>query len=102
MVPSGKVGVDFVLELARLFKAYSENTILEKVALKCTMVSPALMLQKPPIHSKVKDHIAHLQQCLKLWKEGNISALVHEGLTIQRRLNHTNTSIQKSVIRRVC
>ena len=33
LLPSGKAGKDFVLELARLYQAYADNTTLHSVAL---------------------------------------------------------------------
>ena len=46
MVPSGKIGRAFTDELTRLLMAYGEGNNLQKVALKCAMVLPALLLQK--------------------------------------------------------
>lgn len=56
MVPSGKVGKDFVRELARLFSAYGEASVLEGIALKAAMVMTLLLLQKPHPASKTKEH----------------------------------------------
>jgi len=36
LVPSGKVGSSFVVELAKLFRAYGEGSVLEPVALLWT------------------------------------------------------------------
>ena len=43
------------------------------------------MLQKSSKNSKSKDHLVSFERPLKLWEEGNISNLVHEGETIQER-----------------
>ena len=45
-VPSGKAGASFVKELTCLFKAYTEASALESVALKAVMILPHLLLQK--------------------------------------------------------
>ena len=46
-VPSGRHGKSFVVELARLFQAYADQSALETVALKAAMILPSLILQKP-------------------------------------------------------
>ena len=45
--PSGKTGKQFTFELAKLFGAYGEGSALESIALKASVVIPALLLQKP-------------------------------------------------------
>ena len=45
-----------------------------------------LSLQKPSRISKNKDHIAHLNRRLALWKEGSISSLLDKGRCIQKHL----------------
>ena len=47
-------------------------------------VMPALLLQKPS--KKSKDHTKALERRLKLWDEGKIDYLFHEGRTIQDNL----------------
>ena len=44
-VPSGKNGKTFVQELAPLFYAYGEASILEGIALKAAMIFPALLAE---------------------------------------------------------
>ena len=51
-VPSGALGKRFVNELARLFCAYADASVLEGVALCAAMVMPALLLQCPHRSSK--------------------------------------------------
>ena len=46
----------------------------------------ALTLQKPNRTSNGKNHVAHLNRRLALWKEGNLSALLDESRCIQRHL----------------
>ena len=52
LVPSGKVGKDFVIELARLCQAYADNTTLHSVSLTTCCVFQTLLLQKPHARSK--------------------------------------------------
>ena len=43
MLPSGKIGEHFVLEMAHMFKSFGESLPLESIALMAVMVLP----QKP-------------------------------------------------------
>ena len=56
------------------------------ITLKASSVLIALTLKKSNRTSKSKDHVAHLNHRLALWKEGNLSALLDEGQCIQRHL----------------
>ena len=88
LVPSGKVGRDFVTELARLFQSYAEGSALESVALKAAMVMPHLLLQKPSASSKAKDHSSALSRRLIAWEAGDLDGLLREGRVIQRHFRH--------------
>ena len=66
--------------------AYADCCSLESVALKACSVLVALALQKPRRTSKSKDHVAHLNRRLALWKEGIVSSLLDEGRCIQSHL----------------
>ena len=96
-VPSGKIGKAFVAEVSRLIRAYAEGSTLEPVALKCVMSMPALLLQKPHRSSKVKEHISCLERRLKLWVDGDIDSLLHEGRTIQNHLQNSPCSRKSEV-----
>ena len=84
-VHSGALGKRFVNELARLFRAYADASVLEGVALCAAMVMPALLLQCPR-HSKTRVNKACLERRLHLWEVGDIHSLLHEGRCIQQRL----------------
>ena len=71
MVPFGKVGSAFVSELTNLFNSYGNASAQECIALKAAMVMPALLLQRPHVNSKSRDHLACLERRLPLWKDGN-------------------------------
>ncbi len=94
-VPSGKAGKEFVLELARLFRAYAEGSALESIALKAAMVMPQLLLQKPSLGSKARDHAACLERRLRAWKEADIDGLVREARTIQGHLAASKRRMEK-------
>ena len=85
-VPSGSAGKAFVLELARLLQAYADSSSLECIAMKAITIAQVLLLQKPSRSSKSKDHAAHLQRRLELWREGDIPSLLEEGRCIQKYL----------------
>ncbi len=66
IVPSGRVGKSFVSELARIFRTYADETMLEGITLKAAMTMPA---QKVHQRSKAKDHLACLERWLTAWTE---------------------------------
>ena len=84
--PSGSSGKAFVLEHFCLCQAYADCSTLESIALKACSVLVALTLQKPNRTSNGKNHVAHLNCWLSLWKEGNLLALLDESRCIQRHL----------------
>ena len=94
LVPSGRVGKEFVKELTRLINAYVEASALELVALQAVMTACVLLLQKPHMGSKVKDHEAALERRLRAWHEADIDGLLREGRTIQ---HHISTSRRTSM-----
>ena len=85
-VPYGRVGGDFVQELAKLFHSYGEAGALEAIALKAAMLMCALLLQKPHSRTSNRDLVSCLQRRLSLWIQGDVDALLDEGRTIQQRL----------------
>ena len=99
-VPYENVGKSFVLELARLFKAFATGSAMESIALKAATAMPILLLQKPARHSKAKDHIACLERRLKIWSDGDLNELIREGRTIQQRIPTSSpTSNQERLAR---
>ena len=74
-VPLGKAGKQFVKELARLFQAFSDQTPLERIALKAAMLMPMLLFQKPHTTSKAKEHLQCLDRRLTHWFAGEIEVL---------------------------
>ena len=73
-----KAGKSFIRELATLYHAYVDATALECVTLKACSV---MLLLKPHAKSKAKEHTVHLdlERRLKLWQDGNIEVLIHDG-----------------------
>ena len=95
-VQSSKAGKAFVRELSRMFNAHAEGSALECVAMEAAMTMPALLLQKPSSRSKEREHAIHLECRLKLWLEGKLDDLKHEGRTIQRQLTRNHQSQQNN------
>ena len=84
--PFGKAGTSFVHEISRMFQAYSGSSALERIAMKATMIMPALLLQKPHLKSRTKEHAKHLERRLATWKVGYLDSLLDEEQTFQSRL----------------
>jgi hypothetical protein len=57
LVPSGRVGKSFIQELARIYQAFADTSPLECISLKACSVMQSLLLQKPFVKSKTKDHV---------------------------------------------
>ena len=95
MVPYGRVGRDFVHELAKFFLSYGEVGAFEAIAIKAAMLMCALLLQKPHSRTSGRDLASCLQRRLPLWNQSDIDALLNEGHTIQHRLLSHSGSHQK-------
>ena len=70
LVPFGKAGKSFVLELARLYQAFAGDSALHSIALMACSVMQPLPLQNPCKQSKAKGNSHHLSRRLNLWKKG--------------------------------
>ena len=86
LVPSGKIGKQFVQELASLFLAFAQGSAMESIAIHAAMLACPLLLQKPHHTSKSRDHVEALERRLRAWREGDINGLMREGRTIQHHL----------------
>ena len=85
-IPYGQEGKAFITELTRLLRAFVDKSGLEGIALKASMVLPALVLQRPHSTSRAKDHVRCLSRRLRAWRLGLIDELVREGRTSQKCL----------------
>ena len=86
MLPAGKAAKNFIRELTFWLDQFNRDTKLQSIAMKVFMGIPSLLLQKPSRQSKAKEHHAKLEERFQLWKAGEISLLLKEGRTIQKRL----------------
>ena len=64
MLPTGKVGQQFIEEVTSLFKHYNGGSTLEPVAFSLISLIFPLLLQKPSQRSKAKDHVRYLEKLL--------------------------------------
>ena len=78
LVPRGKVGTDLIKEIIRLLKLFINPTKWSRLALALLHIFLPLMLQKPSSKSKARDHVKYLEKRLKLWKEGDLKAILAE------------------------
>ena len=99
MLPSGKAGKAFIRELSYWLDQFNRDTKLKPVSITTFMVLPSLLLQKPSRQSKAKEHAAKLDGRLQLWREGNITSLLNEGRTIQKRLGNSKMRTEADVSR---
>ena len=83
LVPSERVGKEFIMELRRLWRAHATASAMEAIALRAAAVMCVPLLQKPHEKSKTRDHVSYLERRLKLWTKGDIKDLLAEGRTIQ-------------------
>ena len=86
LLPRGKAGNDFIIELTRLLNLFNMNTHLEKHAISLSIIFITLMTQKPSPKSKAKDNAKFLTARLQKWKDQKINCLLKEAREIQRRL----------------
>ncbi len=98
MLPSGKVGKEYVEECSRLINEWVNDGPLRLVAIKALMIMPSLLLQKPSRTSKSKEHAEKLRKRMDLWKSGNLDELVREVRFIQSRFKKS-TSLRLTLIR---
>ena len=85
MVPYGSSGSHFVTELAKLYESFGSASAMECIALKVFMVLPALLLQKPHLQSKSREHINCLERRLLLWRGGDIIIIIIIIIIIYRK-----------------
>ena len=101
LLPSGKVGKEFILEMKRIIDLFVNKTPYYHVAMNALMVIIPLLLQKPSKSSKTADHVKYLAKRLVLWKEGNILDILKEDKVIQDRLNKVKVKQDPDKARKV-
>ena len=90
LIPSGKSGKDFVLELARLYQAYADNSSLHSIALTACSVFRCCCCRNPMLKVNLRNiRITCLERHLALWQCGDLAALLRKGKCIQDHLKAT-------------
>ena len=74
-----------------MYQAYADDSTLHSIAFTACCVFQVLLLQKPRVKSKSKEHVACLERHLLLWHNSDIPALLNEGKCIQ---DHLQSAIQ--------
>ena len=92
-LPTGKAGEDFIEELTKMLDRFASGTVFEPFALTLASIMFPLLLQKPSINSKTRDHVRYLEKRLVLWKSGKLTDLLDEDELsrrgFQERRSHT-------------
>ena len=101
LLPISKGGRCFIDETTRLIDAWVRCSPLKNIALKAVMIMPSLLLQKPSIESKTRDHTKAQQRRLQLKTDGHLAELLKEGETIQRSLKNVNAPKTVTVFEKV-
>ncbi len=78
MLPRGKVGKSFILELTRIINLYVYDTRWKGLALLLVHIMLPLLLQKPSEKSKAKENAKYLDKRPTLWKEGDLDSIMSE------------------------
>ncbi len=95
LVPRGKVGKMFITEVSKILQQFNTQNAWAPLSLLMMHVFVPLMLQKPSMRSKNKDHIKHLSDRLALWKQGKLSDLMEHARVIQSAINKTHLANKK-------
>ena len=103
LLPSGRAGKSFIREQVKLLNAFNNDAEhLSYFALKAFMVMPSLLLQRPTIKTKAKDHARCLERRMNKWIEGDFNALVIEERTIQKAFQSKNKKKVENVSKTFC
>ena len=84
-IPSRKAEKKYIKELTFWLRQFnSPKSKLNSIALKAFMSLPTLILQKPSLKSKAKEHSECTSRRLLLWKNGDLDLLMKEIRYIQK------------------
>ena len=92
LLPRGKAGRDFIVELTRLINLFVYKTLWQNVAISLVHIFIPLMLQKPALRSKARDNSKYLSSRLEMWKAGDLNGLMSQSREIQKRVQKELTS----------
>ena len=72
LLPRGRTGKDFIIELTRLINLFVYSTPWETVSISLVHIFIPLMLQKPAIKSKARANSKYLSARLEMWENGDL------------------------------
>jgi hypothetical protein len=101
MVPSGKVGKQFVLAKAKLYESFTQGHACEGIAHKALAIMEHLLLQKVNVKSRSKDHVKTLSRRLELWQKGDVPSLLEEAVFLQKRLPEKRSKLSDDKVARI-
>ena len=102
LVPRGNVGTEFIKEITRLIRLFTNPTKWSRLGLAMVHIFIPLMLQKPSSKSKARDHTKYLEKRLKQWKDGDLDSILSENREIQRLLKESQDKKQESKLKAFC
>ena len=92
LLPTGAAGKKYITETTRLIEIWNQKVDpLKDISIEAVMTMPMLLLQKPSLKSKAKDHSECLNRRLNLWVEGKFDDLMRESRTIQNKIPKPNS-----------
>ena len=89
LLPTGQCGKDLLILMIEWLRKFNTNSCFQGIALKVFFIIPNMMLQKPSAKSKTREHAKLLEERLKKWKDGKLSEIWKEAITIQKKLKST-------------
>ena len=102
ILPRGKAGKEFIMELDRLIGLFVNKTSLQRVSLLLLHIFMPIMLQKPSEKSKAKDHSKYLSKRLEMWENGDLKSLMAEAREIQKRHKKSLEKRTENKTKRFC
>ena len=92
LLPTGAAAKKYITETTRLIEIWNQNVDpLKHISIEAVMTMPMLLLQKPSLKSKAKDHSECLNRRLILWVEGKSDDIMRESSTVQNKLPKPNS-----------
>jgi len=88
-IPRGKAGKTLIAEVTCPIRLFNTNKRWESVAIHMLQVFLPLILQKPSLKSKNREHVKYLNKRMEWWKHGKLEELISECEAIQTRLKRS-------------
>jgi len=71
-IPRGNAGKTLIAEVTRLIRLFNSSKRWESVAIHMLQVLLLLILEKPSLKSKNREHVKYLNKRMEWWKHGKI------------------------------